>query len=217
MSLVKHGGNARFTKIDAERLVKVPGNLEPCEVVCLAETYLSAFQALHCGQRMATRYMRNSLSGKSIFVLGALTNVGRAVIELAEAGGATLIYAPCKAKYKERVRSLGATPLSPYKDEWMPLLHKKLDLIIDATIDTSEELENCFSILGEKGDYIFIGRTQKEIDRVTAVWVGSSNVVCSSKKVRMMNRIHAYDVFETWETNLESGKVRQSQRSSSLE
>jgi NADPH:quinone reductase-like Zn-dependent oxidoreductase len=207
MSLVRHGGNARYTQIGADQLVKVPDDLEAVDVVCLAEAYLSAFQAVHSGQRLLTRYKQNSLLGKSVLVLGALTNTGRAVVELANAAGATLIYAPCKAKHRERVRAMGTCPLGLSKVEWMPLLNKKLDLVIDTTIELSGKEENYFSALSEKGQYLFIGRTQNDVDKIITKWAGSAKLVCSSNRTRMAAQIHSCDVFEKWESNIESCKV----------
>ena len=208
MALVKYGGNARFTKIRADQLVKVPDDVEPSEAVCLAEAYLSAFQAVHYGQRQLTRYKKGALSGKSILVLGVLTNVGRAVVELANAAGATLVYAPCKAKHRDKVRALCATPLGLEKKEWMPLLHQKLDLIVDATAEIKGDVENYFSALSENGDYLLVGRTQEKLAKIMARWAGSPKLVCGSNKARMGNQLHSYDVYANWESNLESCKVR---------
>jgi NADPH:quinone reductase-like Zn-dependent oxidoreductase len=207
MSLVRHGGNARYTQIGADKLVKVPDDLEAVDVVCLAESYLSAFQAVHSGQRLLTRYKKTSLSGKSILVIGALTNFGRAVVELANAAGATLIYAPCKLKHRDRVRAMGTSPLGLSKDEWMPLVNKKLDLVIDTTIELNGKEVNYFNALSEKGHYLFIGRTQNDVDRIRTKWTGSAKIVCSSNRARMASQIHSCDVFENWESNIEICKV----------
>eukprot|EP00545_Synedropsis_sp_CCMP1620_P000191 CAMPEP_0119026600 /NCGR_PEP_ID=MMETSP1176-20130426/35742_1 /TAXON_ID=265551 /ORGANISM="Synedropsis recta cf, Strain CCMP1620" /LENGTH=1036 /DNA_ID=CAMNT_0006982347 /DNA_START=8 /DNA_END=3115 /DNA_ORIENTATION=+ len=206
MALVKQGGNARYAQINAEQLVKVPDGLEATDVACIAEAYLSAFQAVHCGQRLITRYKKNSLSGKSILILGALTNTGRAAVELANAAGATLIYSPCKEKHRERVRAMGSTPIGINKEEWMPLVHKKLDLIIDATIELTGKEENYFDALNEKGHYLFIGRTQIGVDKIVTKWTGAAKLACSSNRVRLASQIHSYDVFEKWESNIESCK-----------
>ena len=47
MSLIKWGGNSRYTRIATDQLVKVPSGVDPAQAVCLAEAYLAAFQALH--------------------------------------------------------------------------------------------------------------------------------------------------------------------------
>ena len=50
VSLIKAGGNSRYISLYPESLVKVPEGLDPAQVVCLCDTYLSAFQSLHYGQ-----------------------------------------------------------------------------------------------------------------------------------------------------------------------
>lgn len=208
MSLITHGGNSRYVKLMADQLVKVPDDIEPGEAACLIETYLSAFQAVHCGQRLNLRYRKQSLCGKSILIMGALTNVGRALVELANAGGATLVYAPCKEKHRDKIRELGATPLSLKKREWSPMLQNKLDLVVDATVDIDGVGENYFNLLSDKGDLVFIGRNQDRVDAVTEKWVGGNKLACSSLRARMSNQTHAYDVFDKWETDLDFCKVR---------
>ena len=210
-ALVKHGGNARYTKIGAEQLVKVPDDVNPLEAVCLAEAYLSAFQVIHSGQRQHTRYKKTALTGKSILILGVLTNVGRAVVELAKAAGATLVYAPCKDKHRDKVRSIGATPLGVKKEEYVALIHGKLDLIIDATAEIKGDIENYFNALNDKGEYILVGRTPAAVENALSTWwaeAAKNNFVCTSiSKSRMMNQVHSYDVYEKWESNLDGCKV----------
>lgn len=207
LSLTRTGGNARYIKLDLNQLVKVPADVLSAQAVCLAESYLSGFQAVHCGQRAPARYKANSLSGKSILVLGAFTNVGRAAIELAEIAGATLIYAPCKQKQRRKIREMGATPLGVDQSEWVHLLQKKIDIIVDATIDTGRDINDYFGALHDDGDYILVGRSEETVEEIISRQTRPSNVVCSNLKSRMMNRIHSYCVFEKWEYCLESCKV----------
>ena len=87
ISLVKHGGNARYTKLRADQLVKVPDGVCPPQAACLAEAYLSAFQAIHCGQSLIPRYPSTALAGTLIRVLGLITHVREAAVELAVAAG----------------------------------------------------------------------------------------------------------------------------------
>lgn len=209
ISLVKHGGNARYTKVCADQLVKVPRGVKPPEAVCLAEAYLSAFQAIHCGQRQITRYKDTSLSGKIILVLGVLTNVGRATVQLAIAAGATLVYAPCKSKHRQSVQDMGATPLCLAKDDFMSLLDGKVDLVIDATSDIKTDVDNYFSALNENGDYLLVGRTAETKEYILSRWAGTPKhkLLCGSNKYRLTYQVHSYDVYETWASNLECCKV----------
>ena len=209
ISLVKYGGNARYTSVSADQLVKVPHGVNPPEAVCLAEAYLSAFQAIHCGQRQVVRYTATSLSGKLVLILGVLTNVGRAAVQLALAAGATIVYAPCKHKHRESVQSVGGTPLCGAKHDFMPHLNANIDLIIDATTDIRTEVENYFSALNENGDYLLVGRTPETKEYILSRWAGTPKhkLACGNNKYRLSHQVHAYDVYATWESNLECCKV----------
>merc|ERR1740130_112266 len=100
VSLVKWGGNSRFVTIHPNQLVKVADGLDPAQVACLPEAYLSAFQVLHKNQAGSLRYRENSLKGKSILILGCMTNnMGRAMIDLALNAGVATIYATAKKKH----------------------------------------------------------------------------------------------------------------------
>jgi len=205
ISLAKTGGNARYMKISTEQLVKIPLELRAEEAVCLAEAYLSAFQGIHYGETMTSRYKDTSLCGKSILVVGALTNAGQAVIELAKIAGVTLIYAPCKMKHKDRIFELGATPLERKKEEWMPLLEGKIDLIIDTTTDLESEIRNYFNALQDHGYYVLVGRSKEDVEAsiISEILPPNSNYSCSSKKPDKMDQVFHYNVFEKWDLDIE--------------
>lgn len=93
LSLVPSGANARYICLPRDQLVKVPPLLDPDKAVCLVETYLTAFQALHRGQKGALRYRESSLRGKTVLVMSGYTSLGKALIELCQAGGAEFCYA----------------------------------------------------------------------------------------------------------------------------
>mmetsp|Transcript_32546 Transcript_32546/g.37028 ORF Transcript_32546/g.37028 Transcript_32546/m.37028 type:complete len:253 (+) Transcript_32546:1023-1781(+) len=195
-------------RISTDQLVKVPPHLRAEEVVCLAETYLSAFQGIHYGESTTSRYKKTSLSGKSILVVGALTNVGQAVVELAEIAGITLIYAPCKKKHKDQVFELGATPLEKSEEEWMPLLEGKIDLIIDTTVGVDSSVENYFGALQENGSYVLVGKSKKPVESlITEISGQSSNYSCSRKRSHANNQVFNYNVFEKWDVDIELCKL----------
>lgn len=125
---------------------------------------------------------------------------------MAEIAGATLIYAPCKRKQKHLIREMGATPLGAEKSEWIHLLQKKIDVIVDATVDTGRDLNDYFGVLNDDGDYILIGRTEDDVEEIISNQSRPTNLVCNNLKSRMMNRVHSYCVFEKWEYCLESCK-----------
>merc|ERR1711865_310540 len=118
MSLVKWGGNSRFMTIHPSQIVKVTDGLDPAQVACLTECYLSAFQVLHKGQKGSLRYRENSLKGKTILILGCMTNtMGTAMIELAFNAGVAKIYGTAKKKYWNGFKKLR----EPLTLCWLPM------------------------------------------------------------------------------------------------
>jgi NADPH:quinone reductase-like Zn-dependent oxidoreductase len=145
LSLVYSGANARYLSVPKNQLVKVPSHLDPDKVVCLAETYLTAFQALHAGQRGGSRHRDNSMTGRSILVVGAYSALGRALIELSLAAGAEQCYAlvnqPQRNKKGKNLASAprrhfaalakwGATPLSSDPQDWLTLIGRQIDIMV---------------------------------------------------------------------------------------
>lgn len=92
LSLVSSGANARYLCVPKNQLVKVPPKLDPDKTVCLVETYLTAFQALHRGQKGSLRYKETSLKGKSVLIMGGYTVLTKALIELCQAAGVEYCY-----------------------------------------------------------------------------------------------------------------------------
>lgn len=205
VSLIKWGGNSRYKRISPQQLVKVQGVVDPAEVACLAEAYLAAFQVVHHGQRTGLRYKQHSLAGKSIIVLGALTSMGRAVVELANAAGAAIVYATGKEKKTDSIQRLGAQPLSR-KMDWLPELAGKIDLIIDASSSLVCESNDYLKALKDDGAFIFMGATRKEVDIIISSWSKPIRLVCTSQRHKMENMIHSYDVYASWENNTEGCK-----------
>ena len=144
LSLGTSGGNSRYVCLPKSQLVKVPSQLEPDKVACLVETYLTAFQVLHSGQKGGARYRNNSLTGKSILILGGYTATGKALIELALVAGAEHCYALASQQSTmrgdkssnhqrrefETLAKWGAIPLSSDPQDWLTLIGRQIDVIV---------------------------------------------------------------------------------------
>lgn len=145
LTLVRSGANARYMCLQKNLLIKVPPKLQPERAVCLVETYLTAFQALHLGQRGGMRYRDNCLQGQSILIMNAYTPLGKAIIELARLGGASICYglvgddlndgelgyssSDMHQRYKS-VENWGAIPLSSDPQDWLTLIGRQIDMLI---------------------------------------------------------------------------------------
>jgi len=208
MSLVQWGGNSRYSRVKADQLVRVPKSVDPAEAVCLAEAYLGAFQALQYSQSSWARYSSQSLIGKSILVIGGMTNVGRAVIELAVALGVTEVYATGKNRHHSALEDIGATPIDRKPKFWPPDVLGMMDLVVDATGDVEGDHANIahFNALHDKGNLIFIGLRDMS-NAVAREWDVTSTLLNADNTDDLVNRTHSLEVFDNWEDDLDGSKV----------
>ena len=208
MSLVKSGSNARYMCAQRDQLIKVPNNLDPAEVVCLAETYLSAFQALHLGHKAAgIRYRGNSLKGNSILILGAGTALGQALIEVALAGGAQHVYATAKEKQFDAVSEIGGIPLTRDPQDWLTLIGHRISTIVcvDCGIYAENVSAEHLKALTRDGQVVIIGPPGIETTAANmqpASHSHPSNLICTSARKRLRQRSQYYNVFDKWDADM---------------
>ena len=205
MSLVKWGGNARFISVNGSSLVKVPDTIDPASVVCLAEAYLTAFQVLHHSQRGRLRYRLGSLKSKSILIVGAaLTNLGRAISQVASDGGAGQIYAIAKQEHCQELMSMGVSPLTEETESWLLSLAGNVDCIISLaeTIDPAH-----FSLLKPNGQAVlvrFSNNAESTIEENVGFVTNDTfpeTKSCWKKQPQIQSKIIVYDLFEEWGNN----------------
>jgi NADPH:quinone reductase-like Zn-dependent oxidoreductase len=206
-SLVKWGGNSRYISLPPSHLVKVPDGLDPAVVACLPETYLSAFQVLHKGQAGSKRYSPNSLKGKSVLIIGAMSNnMGKAIIELALAAQAANVYATAKKKHWKTLISYGIMPLSPDAMEWIKRLEGMIDLVLAPNGNLREDITPLHfrALIPKHGQLILSGRRLVGNDIPISDWK-KGTLACGKNKAltKILNKSYAYDVYEEWQSNLE--------------
>jgi NADPH:quinone reductase-like Zn-dependent oxidoreductase len=209
VSLVKWGGNSRFVSLSPEQLVRVPDGIDPAQATCLAETYLSAFQMLHHGQKGSRRYVEKSLSGKSVLIVGLMTNsFGKAIMELALNAGAAIVFATAKKKHWKMLIELGIIPLGLDPSEWVERVQGTVDLVLAPMGElVGEDLTAVYHrTLRDTGHLIMYGRRHSGDD----ISVGhrahkQPSLVCKPIKasLNLKDRTHSYDVYEQWDQNLE--------------
>lgn len=209
LSLVKFGGNSRYISLHPSQLVKVPDGLDPAVVACLPETYLSAFQVLHRGQAGSKRYRENSLKGKSVLIIGAMSNnMGKAIIELALAAQAANIYATAKKKHWKTLISYGIMPLSQDAMEWSKRLEGMIDLVLAPNGSRREDIlpVHFRALIPKHGQLILCGRRVVGNDIPINDWKTDQGTLACGKNralTKMLNKSYAYDVYEEWQNNLE--------------
>ena len=211
LSLVKWGGNARFMTIHPNQLVKVPEGLDPAEVACLPECYLSAFQVLLMGQAGNSRYRESSMKGKSILILGCMTNnMGKAIIELALSAGVANIYATAKKKHWKTLISYGVMPLSPDPSEWIQRIAGTMDLVLAPNGNLREDVTPThFRALRPKfGQLIISGHRVVGNDIPIEAWKNDHrmpSLACGKNKAlrKILQKSLSYDVYKEWDKNLD--------------
>ena len=202
-SLIQWGGNSRYVLIPASLLIEVPEKVEATAAVCLIETYLLAFQALHMGQSKKERYFHDSLQGKSILVTDGISNIGQALIELAILSGASAVYTTALEKNHDFLRFAGAIPLDVCQEVWLPQVQGRMDLVIDSTcIDhyiSSWHATNSFGKLVCVGMSSILDRPTDLLSSIEASW--------TKAKTKLMPRTEIYDLYENWNDDFDGCKV----------
>lgn len=208
MSLVQWGGNARYLPLDAAKLVKVPEYVDPAMAVCLAETYLTAFQVLHINTPNDERYGVLPLIENRILIIGkAITNLGRAISELGKMAGGK-VFALAKERHFEKVSSIGIRPRDVDSLDWWDELCGKIDTIvcIDEDVPTIY-----YKLLKKLGRVVMIRSPANSNIRT-----GPSKSKSKKKNERKLKRqpqqelpdtTKIYDVYTEWKTNLDQCKA----------
>jgi NADPH:quinone reductase-like Zn-dependent oxidoreductase len=211
ISLTRCGGNSRFLSMHPDQLVKISEEVDPAEAVCLAETYLSAFQVLHFGQGLGSRYRSNALKGKSILIIGVVvTTLGHAIVELALAAGIKKLYATTTPKHFPHLRGLGIIPVTIDPALWYDQLNGMIDLVLVSNANEEVTPEH-FKVLHDRGHLIVIG--QRVGSGTSSDWeaqehLRAKQLVCRSSKtkINMIDRTHEYNPFRQWEQDLDRSK-----------
>ena len=203
MTLTKWGGNSRYLYVDPSQLVKVPEMTDPATTVCLAETYLSAFQVLHYGVVSSKRYRRNSLKGKTCLILGSMDpKIGQALSEIARFAGVKTMYASAKQKRFGQLQSTGIIPLSKDNLDWIDRLDGKIDMIISFEQEVSPLY---YSLLTPDGEMVLVCCGEVKVDDIFHV-PKPSRMMCRRSKWQQKSRTHIYDVYKEWDDNTERCK-----------
>lgn len=210
LGLIRTGGNSRFTSASKDALIQIPPGLDPCIAVCLTETYLTAFQALHLGQRSRRRYGTDSLRGKSILVLSGSSNLGHALIEVAVAGGADSCYALGKTYQHDGIRHRGGIPLPLDPDQWLTLIGRQIHILVVVSDSNGLHTDNAtpdhFKAVCEDGEVVFIGPPGVDLAPTTSSSSHPNRLICKSLKGSLTERSHFYNLFDSWGSDQKLGR-----------
>jgi NADPH:quinone reductase-like Zn-dependent oxidoreductase len=204
ISLVKSGGNARYLTINAIQATMVPDSVNPVETVCLAETYLAAFQILHIGQAQRIRYREDSLKGKTILLKGfGISATGQAVVQLASQAGATNVFSLAERNHFDYLASIGISPIGTDMTDWKKDMAGTIDFVISSDDDFADVP---FKILKSNGHAIIWKGTSKRGSKESSLKLKKGFLSCF-KSIAVQNRISLYNVYDEWEKNLDGCKL----------
>jgi NADPH:quinone reductase-like Zn-dependent oxidoreductase len=203
ISLVKWGGNARFLSLDASRAIVVSESVDPVDAVCLAETYLTAFQILHHGQAQRIRYRDDSLRGKTILLRGFASSImAHAFAQLASNAGATNVFASAKLKHFEYLTTLGISPLDDDAKGW----GKDMTGTIDHIISLDDVVEIPYDLLRGSGHVVILKSFGKSEVRNSSLQP-KRGVLCGRKAKIHQYQTSCYDIYEAWRRNVDGCKL----------
>eukprot|EP00557_Chaetoceros_sp_GSL56_P000601 CAMPEP_0176492678 /NCGR_PEP_ID=MMETSP0200_2-20121128/9136_1 /TAXON_ID=947934 /ORGANISM="Chaetoceros sp., Strain GSL56" /LENGTH=570 /DNA_ID=CAMNT_0017890275 /DNA_START=2092 /DNA_END=3804 /DNA_ORIENTATION=+ len=196
-SLVGTGGNAKFISLDASKVVRLPSGVPAVAAAAVIESYLPAFQALVYGMAPIHRYSSTCLQGKSVLIIGGISNLGQALIQLSLYFGAAKVYTTAISKHHGLLRSLGAIPLDASLDTSLcEQIHANIDLTISNYI-----VLNIYDVMKVGGKIVFLGE-----GRSTRM-VGLFSSIYDFVFLRMRGlSTCTYDMFYEWENEMERSK-----------
>ena len=116
------GSNAAYRTLAADRVVRVPGDLDPAEAAALILSWTTAYQLLH---RVAM--VRR---GQRVLVHGAAGAVGQALLVLGRLAGLEL-WGTARGKHAALIRELGATPIDYRREDFIRVLPSGFDVVFD--------------------------------------------------------------------------------------
>ncbi|SHS01129.1 putative oxidoreductase [Mycobacteroides abscessus subsp. abscessus] len=124
----RQGATAELVAVPAERLYRLPVQVDPLAAVAVLHPASTAY--------LATIEYGEVRSGETVLILGAGGNVGSAAVALAVGSGAMVI-AVASRRSLDRCAQLGAHEVYDYTADWVPQVSKAHHGAIDVCIDTS--------------------------------------------------------------------------------
>ena len=212
--LPKGGGNARYVSVMTRNLVLVPKVHDASQLVCLLSTYMIAYQILYTKSILEVTPISSdgllpTIKGKTLLVTNATSPLGRALVDLAQLGGADIVYGTSDRSQKEIVIKAGGHWLPGNSDAWLPLIKGRCDFVIDCVC--SDGYYSSSLALKDTGHLIIPGK-------FAAVMASKGDKLCtfgSSSFAKMqaeyfMTRTKFYDLFDSFEKDPAQYKVSKS-------
>jgi NADPH:quinone reductase-like Zn-dependent oxidoreductase len=116
------GSNAAYRTLRADRLTRVPADLDAAEAATLILSWTTAYQLLHRAARVRP--------GQRVLVQGAAGAVGQALLALGRLAGLEL-WGTARGEHAALVRELGASPIDYRREDFTRVLPGGFDVVFD--------------------------------------------------------------------------------------
>ncbi len=148
------GGYSEYTCIHADRLVRVPADLDPAEAVAVVVNYLTAHLHVHQTAEAHT--------GERVLIHGAAGGLGSALLQVGRLAGLEM-YGTASGHNHDFVAGLGATPIDYRNEDFvarvMELTHDHgVDVVFD-TVGGVRQLWRSYRCLSPRGRLVPMGST----------------------------------------------------------
>jgi NADPH2:quinone reductase len=150
VALTETGGYAEYICLPEGRLVSVPSELDPAQVVCLPLNYITAYQTLHRFARVQP--------GEQILIHAAASGVGTAQLQLGNLVNLRMYATASEAKHNI-VSSLGAEPIDYQVEDFVERIRAITGEGVDAVFDPvgGAHIYRSFKALNDRGRLIAYG------------------------------------------------------------
>src|SRR5215470_15975990 len=116
------GSNAAYRTLRADRVTRVPPNVDAAEAATLILSWTTAYQLLHRSSRVQR--------GQRVLVQGAAGAVGQALLVLGRLAGLEL-WGTARGAHAALVRELGAAPIDYQGEDFTRVLPDGFDIVFD--------------------------------------------------------------------------------------
>lgn len=137
------GGYADHQLLKADRVTKVPKELDPAQAVSLVLGAMTAYQLLHRHAHVKP--------GQRILVHGAAGGVGQALLELARASGGLDVYGTARGEHRALVEGLGAKLIDYKKEDFTRAVPGGFDVVFDGIAE--DRFKKSWSVV-KKGGFL---------------------------------------------------------------
>ena len=177
------GGYSEYLYWRSDRLIPVPGAVDPAEAVTLILNHIVAYQCLHRAAKVQ--------AGDKILIIGASGGIGTALLQLGKLADLTMYGIASKEKHQVLINS-GAVPIDYRTQDYFEVIQdaepKGLDAVIDGMM-RMDYIEGGLSILRKGGVMVSYGEPES---------IGSLfRVLAKLAKVKLLPNGLSYKLYGT--------------------